>query len=350
MKNFSLATNNGITLIVLVITIIILLLLAGLSIISLRESKILDKAKMAKQEHENEAAKEALVLKLSDILTEKLGEKDLKYLDGMKINGYDVTLSTTGRVVTMTKNNMTYNFLVDDKYEIIDLTNINISNIENTNQEKIEDLTDNLLYKVNFNELLNNKDDVKIIGSGITVDSTNTYATFDGSSGITIDGNKVDSENKLLGTSSKTISLWYRASNPPNIEHFLFSIGTMYSVGQGCGIEFFRNNLRLGVGTNMCDIDINSDTRFDNNWHFLVGIFKDGNKVQFYYDGVSFSATGTYNTLNSEILIAHSTSNGSDNGLYYIGDLADMRIYSSALTAEQVQQLYRYGKNILKDK
>ncbi len=263
----------------------------------------------------------------------------------MKIDGYDVTLSKTGRVVTMTKNNITYNFLVDSEYKIIDLSNIDISNSGSNSQETAKDYTENLLYKVNFKNLLDSSNEkVTIHGTGITVDDTNTYATFDGTNGITIDGSEVDPEGKLIGTSTKTIALWYKSN--VNSNAVLFEIGNVW--GNGTGVEFcFWNNLFMyATGNNACDIHLNTESYTDGKWHFVVGVFENGNSVRGYYDGVKFKNSGAYNTLNSQVSI------GGHYGqpCYYTGNLADLRIYSSALNDEQVQQLYEYGKNNLINK
>lgn len=56
-------SNKGITLVALVITIIILLILAGVSIASLDESGLFDKAKEAKNASENASVEENQTLK-----------------------------------------------------------------------------------------------------------------------------------------------------------------------------------------------------------------------------------------------------------------------------------------------
>ena len=144
----------------------------------------------------------------------------------MEISGYDVQISDVGRIVTMIKNDEVYYFLVDSEYNINNLNNINNIGSGNNFQGNIKDYRENLLYQVDFNNLLNNTNEKVTINSteGITVDSTNTYATFDGTGGIILDASLVDPEGKLLGTSSKTISLWYRTTynnsmQPLNIRH-----------------------------------------------------------------------------------------------------------------------------------
>ena len=35
---------------------------------------------------------------------------------------------------------------------------------------------------------------------------------------------------------------------------------------------------------------------------------------------------------------------------FYIGDLAELRVYTEALNDEQINQIYQYGKTVLKGK
>ena len=75
--------NKGITLVVLVVTIIILLILAGISISTLTNTGILDKAKEAKSKTENTEKEEQI--KLNEYQKE-LNEKSVKKITDEKIN------------------------------------------------------------------------------------------------------------------------------------------------------------------------------------------------------------------------------------------------------------------------
>ncbi len=343
---------SGITLIALVITIIILVILAGISIASLSgENGLLGKTIKAAEEHNKSAAKEALNLKLSDIFLDKK-DKNLSYLDDMKIEGYDVEVSNIGRIVTMTKDKKSYQFFVDSEYNVTELGEVTAttgSGGSGQSQGESKDYTDNLLYKVNFKELLESRDEnITKVGTGIEVDETNTYATFDGKSGIRIDASIVDPESKLLGSTSKTITLWYRTDNTKISANHLAAIGHLDSHGGAAAITFNGGTIQFAVGWDECDSYISNETRFNNQWHFLVGVFEDGNTTRGYYDNVRYTGTGKYST--SDLIFTIGCAYRNDIDRFYKGDLADVRIYSSALTDEQVYQLYEYGKHNLKDK
>lgn len=120
--------KNGVTLIALIVTIIILLIIASVSIAFLSgENGILNKAQSAKEEQARAEAEEQLKLKLSDYLVNNLGGSDLTTIDGISIDGYQVGLTGIGRIVAMTKDGQTYNFLVDDQYNVISLNGTTVT-------------------------------------------------------------------------------------------------------------------------------------------------------------------------------------------------------------------------------
>lgn len=178
--------NSGITLVVLVITMILLLILAGISIAGMGEKNgIINKTKNAKNQNEISQAQEALTIELAKILADSYGNKDLKKLDNMEVNGYITKVSDIARVITLTKNNETYNFIVDSNYNIQNMNNINLNNGENINQNgssnsdiindfdiKIEEQT-GLNAKINLNGIITTKDNSNILGYIILVNGKN---------------------------------------------------------------------------------------------------------------------------------------------------------------------------------
>ena len=107
---------------------------------------------------------------------------------------------------------------------------------EGNDRERIYgDYTDNLLYKVNFDDLVNKTNEkVTKVGTGIVVDSTNTFATFNGKNGLRVEASAIDSDNKLLGTTSKTITCWYRTSDSSTTEKQLAGFGNLNGRGGAC--------------------------------------------------------------------------------------------------------------------
>ncbi len=353
--------KEGITLIALVITIIVLLILAGITLALVSgENGILKRATNSVEVNEKASAEEEANLLIADVVTQYYEDKyvnnnaNLEKIDDYIKNvlkneqttegGYTVKYEEDKGQIVVSKNEkpISAGEITNGKVQWSD----KLGGISKPEEDK-SDYTENLLYKVDFNHLLNDtNDEVTIAGSGIQVDPTNTYATLDGASGIIINDKQVDPEKKLIGQTSKTIALWYRTENLSEAMQVLIATGNTIQLGGGVAIDIFSDkSLNFGVGHNLCDIYITPETRFDNNWHFLAGIFENGNMVRGYFDEQKFENSGSYNTLNSQVTIGFW-----EGGYFYKGDLADIRIYASALTDKDVKQLYQYGKELLKVK
>ena len=192
--------NKGITMIALVITIIILLILAGITIGTLNSNDgLLKKSKKAKEEHEIAQAQELLSTELSSILAGNQGNKNLKDLDNLIVNGYTTNVSDVARLVSMTKENKTYYFLVDSEFNIQNLNNIssqgnNSGNSQNSNlnSEIIND------FEIEVSE---------IESSSLTINTKSDVTTQNGTS---IKGWIIFLQNKAIDT---TQTLPYKISN-----------------------------------------------------------------------------------------------------------------------------------------
>lgn len=281
--------NKGITLVALVITVIILLILSGISIASLTGNGLFEKARLAKEK-----------------------QKNAQELENATLSKYENEIS---------------------QY------------IDNTRNDKvIEDYTTNLIYKLNLNNL-SNQPGVTINGTGVTVSSDKKYVSFDGSSYINVSNDTIDPNFTVRNQSDVTLCCWYRTTTILNKDNCMVTFGenTINQIHNNHYLDI-KNSPSIGAGQGYatCDRFIDPSNFKDGNWHFIVGIWKDNNTVQFYYDGVPFTATGSYSTSNAYLNIG-----GASDGFFYTGDLSDIRVYSNALTENQVKQLYKYGKNYL---
>lgn len=208
------------------------------------------------------------------------------------------------------------------------------------NDKTVEDYTTNLIYKLNPNNL-ENQEGVTLNGEGITVSSNNKYITFDGSSYINVNNDTIDPDGIYRNEADVSICCWYRTTNS---EHMVMCEYGEDGYDGVRNVHYFASNGNIGAGHgyNSCVRYIDPSNYYDGNWHFIVGIWKNGNNVQFYYDGVPFTNTGSYTATNSYLNVG-----GTRDGHCLIGDLSDIRVYNGALTENQVKQLYKYGKNYL---
>ena len=89
-----------------------------------------------------------------------------------------------------------------------------------------------------------------------------------------------------------------------------------------------------------------------NNWHMLTGTM-DKDNIKIYYDGIEVGtvANGSANGIgyaNNYIFIGGEAQGNSTSpaSSAYVGNLSDVRIYATALTAEQIKELYNTSATI----
>lgn len=207
------------------------------------------------------------------------------------------------------------------------------------------DYTTNLIYKTDFNNIKNGENGVSFIGNGINISNNKKYVSFDGASYISIDHNNIDLEKKTIGTTDKTLCCWFKTTSVLNNENVLMSYGMNYAdLARDIQFSMIRSNKTIygGSGYATCDKTIDPQNLLDGNWHFFVSQFYNGNSVRIYYDNVPFGNTGSYSTADTYLNIG-----GISNTRYFNGDISDVRIYSSTLSADAINQLYEYGKQNL---
>lgn len=141
-----------------------------------------------------------------------------------------------------------------------------------------------------------------------------------------------------------TMNIWFKSLNvtPGSNYHELFNFATspdyfefaIYKTG------YFRQGMRIN-GTRYV---INGGSNLlDGNWHMLTATY-DGTYIKRYIDGkvilnMTQNVSGTLNGANGKFLLGHYGSNTS----YYTKEayLSDARIYATALSAEDIKELYQ---------
>ncbi len=155
----------------------------------------------------------------------------------------------------------------------------------------------------------------------------------------------------LSGTQAVTVAVWTNRTYSTAGGHALFEATTDYT-NSTTGFGLFPDDvtcngiqaaLRGNVGyTANCYSQPSSGV-----WHHLAVVFDKsqtgGDEVKFYVDGV-------LQTVNQNLYASTNTNDFGDNPIYLFspagtgepnsGMIDDLRIYDSALTAEQIQQIY----------
>jgi hypothetical protein len=78
----------------------------------------------------------------------------------------------------------------------------------------------------------------------------------------------------------------------------------------------------------------------DNRWHHLVAVRNATYSAQLYVDGVLDSSASCAPSQNTSIRTTTPLLIGAGNGSFYAGLIDEVRVYSRALSAEEVRQLY----------
>ena len=262
-----------------------------------------------------------------------------------------VTVSTrTHKLATSTQGGWGYYFPMEIASSQIYNRTLTLEEIkQNYHQAPI--VTDGLVFAVDAGNLVSyesgsttaysltgSADGTLNNGVGFSSDNGGTWE-FDGTDDLINFG---VTNNIFTNDTFATIECWFKSSDN--------GAGT---VNNGCIIGTrVGKNMMLCKGTNgiakyLYDTTTNGNQQvfgttdvFDQEWHYIVGVFNNGATI-IYIDGVS-EGTGT-STAPLDISTSHDFGVGGDpqnvNRQVY-GQVAIGRVYSKALTAEEVQQNY----------
>lgn len=153
-----------------------------------------------------------------------------------------------------------------------------------------------------------------------------------------------------LPTDSITVNLWARIDtwgNPISCTE-----GGGWNFENSSGIQF--PVYVASIGYKVANSGVTPAT-LGNTWHMLTGTF-DREHVKIYVDSVlkKTTATGSTNPIgyaNNYLFLAAEASgnNTSPANSAFVGDLSDLRIYCTALTEDQIKELYDTSVTIDKD-
>lgn len=145
-----------------------------------------------------------------------------------------------------------------------------------------------------------------------------------------------------------TVSVWIRVTNAAMIVN---NSGGIVSWGEqsagkrrslilwngGSGNNFYAINSGFGAAANI----IGTSNVADDKWHHLAAVTNSSNFASIYVDGVlQNSGAVTYDSF-----VYSGTNIGrTQYPEYFPGSIDDIRIYSRALSASEIKQLYQMGK------
>ena len=143
----------------------------------------------------------------------------------------------------------------------------------------------------------------------------------------------------LQNKTALTFSLWFIAQSQPIDYARLIDYGWhtnafmfVYKASNALQFQTSDNgNLQAAATTSLIP---------DNKWHHTVAIWQSGVGQKLYLDGkiVGNASSNSFSPKSATLYMGGQSSSNS-----YIGSIDDVRVYNSALSSAQIQQLYAEG-------
>ncbi len=164
-----------------------------------------------------------------------------------------------------------------------------------------------------------------VSGDAVSFDGTGTYVEVPGTSA-------------LEPTSTVSVTAWVKTTTAPALGGEVVSMGDNYVLrvlSDGNVFFFFYN------GTTWITVQTTGVNVLDGRWHNIAGV-KSASQIQIFVDGVSKAAYSTSDTIPYTLgtnLYFGKHGNGSTS-YNFNGVIDDVRIYNTALSATDVQNIY----------
>uniref|UniRef100_A0A6C0CPE4 C1q domain-containing protein n=1 Tax=viral metagenome TaxID=1070528 RepID=A0A6C0CPE4_9ZZZZ len=194
------------------------------------------------------------------------------------------------------------------------------------------------------------------LNGGVGFDTTYKAFTFDGSSSQNITSSALG----FTGDQPHTFSFWIKDNVMNHPSTYVMHIGrTTHAASQNSSIEFRSDRIRWASYANDIDYPLTGIT--SNTWYHITGSYVGGGATpknkSLYVNGKKFDDIGHNNQFSgwettagdpisfqsgAFVTLGSSTAIGST---HFNGSIANFRLFSKALNAGQVQELYDYQKD-----
>lgn len=144
-----------------------------------------------------------------------------------------------------------------------------------------------------------------------------------------------------------TISVWYKTTDITKAQNIVSSYE-----GGGAGLHTLNSKIYFQIYSNGGYRNIEGSTLSNNTWYHIVGTYDKAN-LKIYINGsliktLAYTYDITYN-VSTPWAIACNPSGTKDGGEHVYGCVSDARIYSTALSAEDIKELYNSPVSITKN-
>ena len=178
-------------------------------------------------------------------------------------------------------------------------------------------------------------------GPSVTIGKIGQAMNFHGGSdSMTIPNSTLDD----FGTGPMTVSLWVKFTSADSLS--LIDNKTVGTNNPGFNIETTGGQpfFRLANGSAQDNTGV-APAINNGKWHQIVGI-RNGARASIYIDGLYNSSAVTdvssWNISSTQSIIVGAWAAGSGHQ-NFIGSMDDIRIYNRALSASEIQELYKSG-------
>lgn len=256
-----------------------------------------------------------------------------EYKDTVYVNSFDPT--PTG----MLSENTTYYWRIDENVSDTETIKGDVWSFKTWSSNVVSHWTfDEGDGSTAYDSAGNN--DGTVTGAEWTSGQIDGALSFDGNGDYVMVGDKDDLEKDEF-----TLSFWAQLDNPSGAlqggiaKGYIFGSATEFSYK----MDFHSDYIWPGVTNTSNDSFGVTGSIGDSNWHMwtmTVGggtltLYKDGD----YLNSVGYTGTIDYDKTNNNFVIG-----ARDNGMYaFDGKIDDVRIYSRALSEEDVEDLYESG-------
>ena len=160
----------------------------------------------------------------------------------------------------------------------------------------------------------------------------------------------VDLRNSGL-TGSQTLSAWVKTSGPPFGKPHQTVLATDPTYQYGIKLMTYKNinrvGLWLGSGSTNYEAFVNTNIN-DGQWHFVLGVYDyNAGTVTMYIDGVAYSPLSSGQMVINVSDVGKIGRDYHNSDYSYNGIIDDVRIYNRALTATEVQALYKQNETVV---
>lgn len=189
------------------------------------------------------------------------------------------------------------------------------------------------------NGVVRNQSSISIKGDSPRYDVSTVFNGTPFIMGQNLDGAK--------STDALSLCAWI---NPSRVSDF-YDIISSYQ-GGGAGLHISGGNIYFQIYSGGY-IGVSGGSVSANTWYHIVGTY-DNSKLRIYINGelkgeVSKTGNITYNSSTPWAVAVNPSGATGDGGEHFYGKLSDVRIYSTALSASDIKELYNTSASIDKN-